>query len=556
MIPLDQIDLPPVSLRPAPDPAAFAALVESIRTLGVLQPVLLTRATNSNRFVLVKGEQRLKAARAAGLTEIPAHVEAGLVGQHAEVARVAATLVRQPLGLMETWRALGRMQDSGLDADRAAVSLGLDPRAARRMERLSRLHPDVLAALEAEEARPADERELPNLTELGDIARADPDTQALLLRKADRYDYDDEGKADWIDWADFARLCHDSGKRIPRARAIFDPALISWDEDLFAEPGAPDQFTTAEVARFMALQRAAFDQLLAKRRDITRERLLPSAIDGYGNGVPSKLAKGDGRVYVLELDERHGHVRWTLVRHLAATPAPASPAADDARDEEGDGDDGTTDPSATPDDATDEDEAGEAEEPPTTHPAAAPLTKHGQQLLARARTEALRHALRAPESAFSHDDLLAMLLLALAAGTVKVRSSHHNYASLVDMADLAPRLVNADGTLRPDADVGRLAQEALARMLSIPGPDDIRHLADNYTDPVPEWIGAWVGATDHLPRLDTEAFLATVAGAELKAWAKAEGLKLAKVGDIRARMTGRAEHWRPTWSHFGARGPA
>lgn len=41
MIPLDQIDLPPVSLRPAPDPAAFAALVESIRTLGVLQPVLL-----------------------------------------------------------------------------------------------------------------------------------------------------------------------------------------------------------------------------------------------------------------------------------------------------------------------------------------------------------------------------------------------------------------------------------------------------------------------------------------------------------------------------------
>jgi len=93
MIPLAQIDFLPTGLRGDPEPDE--AFIESIRTLGVLQPVLLRPA--GNRYEAVKGERRVRAARAAGLEEIPAHVEAALVGPHATVARLAATMARRPL---------------------------------------------------------------------------------------------------------------------------------------------------------------------------------------------------------------------------------------------------------------------------------------------------------------------------------------------------------------------------------------------------------------------------------------------------------------------------
>lgn len=164
----------------------------------------------------------------------------------------------------------------------------------------------------------------------------------------------------------------------------------------------------------------------------------------------------------------------------------------------------------------------------------------------------LRAALRDPERRYSYDDLLSMLVIALAAGTVKVKASHHNYASTVDMRDLAGRLLSPDGTLRQDADPGRVAAEALARMLCLPEPDEIGGYNQAAADSarIPLAIGAIIGADAHMPRLDTEAFLAQVNGAELKAWAKAEGVKLSKVTEIRTRMQARAESWRPTWTLF------
>ena len=45
-------------------------LAESIRTYGVIQPILITPV--GNRYMIVAGERRWRAARMAGLTEIPA----------------------------------------------------------------------------------------------------------------------------------------------------------------------------------------------------------------------------------------------------------------------------------------------------------------------------------------------------------------------------------------------------------------------------------------------------------------------------------------------------
>lgn len=72
-VPVDQIDPNPRQPRGAFDSEALNELAASIKELGVLQPVLL-RAMPSGRYELVAGERRLRAARSAGLTEIPSLV--------------------------------------------------------------------------------------------------------------------------------------------------------------------------------------------------------------------------------------------------------------------------------------------------------------------------------------------------------------------------------------------------------------------------------------------------------------------------------------------------
>lgn len=69
-LPIDQIRTLPGQPRRVFDDEALASLAESIRTQGVLQPVLVRPATGG--FELIAGERRLRAATAAGLMQIPA----------------------------------------------------------------------------------------------------------------------------------------------------------------------------------------------------------------------------------------------------------------------------------------------------------------------------------------------------------------------------------------------------------------------------------------------------------------------------------------------------
>jgi len=56
------------------DEEALSSLVDSIRAVGVLQPVLL-REVGENEFELIAGERRFRAARRAGLQSIPSLVQ-------------------------------------------------------------------------------------------------------------------------------------------------------------------------------------------------------------------------------------------------------------------------------------------------------------------------------------------------------------------------------------------------------------------------------------------------------------------------------------------------
>jgi ParB family chromosome partitioning protein len=73
-LPLSAISVNPRQPRESFDEAAIADLAASIATHGVLQPILVRTSTRGG-FELIAGERRLRAAKAAGLTSIPALVK-------------------------------------------------------------------------------------------------------------------------------------------------------------------------------------------------------------------------------------------------------------------------------------------------------------------------------------------------------------------------------------------------------------------------------------------------------------------------------------------------
>jgi ParB/RepB/Spo0J family partition protein len=73
-IPVDRIDPNPNQPRMAMDKAGLDDLTASVREHGVLQPILV-RPETGNRYQLIAGERRLRAARAVGLAMIPALIE-------------------------------------------------------------------------------------------------------------------------------------------------------------------------------------------------------------------------------------------------------------------------------------------------------------------------------------------------------------------------------------------------------------------------------------------------------------------------------------------------
>lgn len=87
---------------------ALHELAESIRTYGVVQPILITPV--GNRFMIVAGERRWRAARMAGLVEIPAIIKKFTPAQIAEIA-IIENLQRADLNEMELAQGIKKLMD-------------------------------------------------------------------------------------------------------------------------------------------------------------------------------------------------------------------------------------------------------------------------------------------------------------------------------------------------------------------------------------------------------------------------------------------------------------
>jgi ParB family chromosome partitioning protein len=125
-IPLERISPNPEQPRMNFDEEALAELAASIREHGVLQPVLVRPQGELHRYQLVAGERRWRAARVAGLKDIPALIEQ-LDDETALEIGIIENLQREDLSPLEEALIYDRMtHEHGYSVRRLAQKLGKD----------------------------------------------------------------------------------------------------------------------------------------------------------------------------------------------------------------------------------------------------------------------------------------------------------------------------------------------------------------------------------------------------------------------------------------------
>jgi ParB family chromosome partitioning protein len=104
---LDRLEPNPYQPRSSMDPARLAELSASIRESGLVQPILVR--PRGERFQIIAGERRWRAAQAAGLTTIPVTVRDVPDAQVLELALVE-NVQREELTALEEAQAFARLQ--------------------------------------------------------------------------------------------------------------------------------------------------------------------------------------------------------------------------------------------------------------------------------------------------------------------------------------------------------------------------------------------------------------------------------------------------------------
>ena len=134
------------------DESALQVLADSIREHGVLQPIILREIGDlSDNYEIIAGERRWRAAKIAGLDEIPAVVMTGDELKVAEVALIE-NVQRKDLNPIEEAEAYKALIDRfGLKQEEVAQQAGKSRSAVANMLRLLELPDDVLELVRDEE---------------------------------------------------------------------------------------------------------------------------------------------------------------------------------------------------------------------------------------------------------------------------------------------------------------------------------------------------------------------------------------------------------------------
>ena len=168
----DYFNCPIERIRPARrqprqrfDEAALAELAESIRAQGVIQALVVRPDDDGDRFVLIAGERRWRAAQRAGLREVPVVIRQVSARQAMEMALVE-NLQREDLDPLEEAEALGMMlEEHGYTQEQLAARLGRDRSTITNSLRLRKLPAPARDALLAGEISAGHARALLGVSE-------------------------------------------------------------------------------------------------------------------------------------------------------------------------------------------------------------------------------------------------------------------------------------------------------------------------------------------------------------------------------------------------------
>ena len=145
---IDAVGPNPHQPRQMIDEAKLGELAESIRTHGLLQPLLVTRTDGGQiAYLIIAGERRWRAARLAGMTRVPVVVKEATPAEILELALVE-NIQRADLSPLEEANAYRQLSDDfGLTQERIAQRVGRSRVAISNTMRLLDSPPEVKAAL-------------------------------------------------------------------------------------------------------------------------------------------------------------------------------------------------------------------------------------------------------------------------------------------------------------------------------------------------------------------------------------------------------------------------
>ncbi len=146
-LPVDAIQFNPLQPRRRFDEQKLSEMADSIRTQGLLQPILVRPATKG--YQLVAGERRLRAARLAGISEIPCLVVNTGDAKSLELALIE-NLQREDLNPIEEARGLNNLvQRFKLTQEEVAKRIGKDRSTVANSLRLLKLPAKIREDIEA-----------------------------------------------------------------------------------------------------------------------------------------------------------------------------------------------------------------------------------------------------------------------------------------------------------------------------------------------------------------------------------------------------------------------
>jgi ParB family transcriptional regulator, chromosome partitioning protein len=147
-LPLHQLRAGKYQPRTRMDEGSLYELAESIKSQGVMQPILV-RPVSPSGYEIIAGERRFRAARLAGLDEVPVLVK-DVPDESAAVMALIENIQREDLNPLEEAQGLQRLvQEFRLTHEQAAQAVGRSRSAASNLLRLLNLAPPVQQMLMA-----------------------------------------------------------------------------------------------------------------------------------------------------------------------------------------------------------------------------------------------------------------------------------------------------------------------------------------------------------------------------------------------------------------------